>query len=449
MNLILAQKKYHSNAERMQAIVDAADGTLTDEQQAEFNNLKTENINIRKEQPAAVLDCHPGQLKLVHEPWDQVTPLGATAPAQPAAVQTPGNRMRCLTGSHNDIRHKAQVAANYFRAIGGDVSAALWLRENGVGFSSAHSEGSNTGGGYTVPTILSADVINLMNSYGVFRKNSRVRTMTSDKLDIPRRTSGFSPYFVGEGSEGTTSDKGWDLVSLVAKKLMVLTSMSNELFHDSQLNLIDDFFSEFAYALAEKEDACGFNGDGTSTYGGIVGVIQKLSTLNGVDDGGGLILGAGNTFSEITLANMTSMISRCPSYARRNAKWHCSPVFYGEVMLRLMVGGGGNAVRDYEDGARMEKFLAYPVEVNESMPTTDANSQIACLFGDLAQATSFGDRQQITFATAQSGSVDGSTDLFASDSVGLRAVERFDINVHDVGTASAAGPIVGLITAAA
>jgi len=30
----------------------------------------------------------------------------------------------------------------------------------------------------------------------------------------------------------------------------------------------------------------------------------------------------------------------------------------------------------------------------------------------------------------------------------IRGTDRFDINVHDVGNTSAAGPIVGLITAA-
>ena len=37
---------------------------------------------------------------------------------------------------------------------------------------------------------------------------------------------------------------------------------------------------------------------------------------------------------------------------------------------------------------------------------------------------------------------------FAEDQLAIRGTQRFDINVHDVGNTTAAGPIVGLITAA-
>jgi HK97 family phage major capsid protein len=70
-----------------------------------------------------------------------------------------------------------------------------------------------------------------------------------------------------------------------------------------------------------------------------------------------------------------------------------------------------------------------------------------CLFGDLRQAARFGDRKQIAVDVTDSNKTE-----FEDDVLTIKGVERFDINVHDVGNASAvedereAGPVVGLIT---
>jgi HK97 family phage major capsid protein len=363
---------------------------------------------------------------------------------------TSGNKPRCLTGTPEQVALKAMVARKYFMALKGDVTAALWMQQHNIGFVALHSEGSNTAGGYLVPSMLAADIIKLMDEYGVFRQYSRKVDMTTDTLNVPRRTSGFTAVFVGEGQSGTSSTKGWDLVSLVAKKIMVLTTLTNELLSDSQVNLMDDFLTESADAMAEKEDRAGFLGDGTSTYGGIVGVTTKLYAAAGsptTTSAGGIIVGAGNLLSELTLANHATVIGKCPAYARRNAKWYCSGYYHGAVMTNLLSAAGGNTVTDLQNGTTRQMFLGYPVVLSETLPASDANTQIACLFGDLAQASTFGDRQMMAFAMSDSATVD-STNMFETDSVAVRATERLDINVHDVGTTTAAGPIVGLLTAA-
>ena len=81
------------------------------------------------------------------------------------------------------------------------------------------------------------------------------------------------------------------------------------------------------------------------------------------------------------------------------------------------------------------------------MPKADAQAninQICVLFGDLTKAASFGDRRQMSLAMSNSAYI-GSTSMFETDQMAVRGIERFDINVHDVGSATVAGPIVGLI----
>ncbi len=280
----------------------------------------------------------------------------------------------------------------------------------------------------------------------MFRRESNVVPMRSDLHTRPRRTGGLTASFVGEGVAGTKSAKTWDAVNLSAKKIITLAIASTELIEDAVISVGDDLAGEIVYAFSQKEDDCGFNGDGSSTYGGIQGITSKLVTINGVDDGGGLVVATGNNYSEFVLSDFNKTVARCPSYARRNAKWYCSPTFNDAVMQRLALAVGGATASDVLDGGRL-RFLGYPVVLCENLPTTEANSQVACLFGDLRKSSDFGDRRQTAITFATTGTVDG-IDLFSTDQVGIRGTQRFDINNHDLGSATVAGPIVGLITAA-
>jgi HK97 family phage major capsid protein len=272
--------------------------------------------------------------------------------------------------------------------------------------------------------------------------------MTSDVKQRPRRTGGLTAYFVTESEAGTESTGSWDMIELHAKDLMVLTRETNQLMDDAIISTADQIAREMARAIAEKEDACGFNGTGTSAYGGIVGVIPTLSTLNGVDDGGGLVLSANNTYGEVTLAEVNKLTSILPQYAEIGAKFYCSKPFWGQAIERLIAAAGGNTWNILAAGGPRRECLGYEVVLCPSLPKTVANSQISCLFGDLAQAADFGDRKQLSIAMSDSASVGGES-VFERNQIAIRATSRFDINVHDVGTASAAGPIVGLIMAAA
>ena len=68
--------------------------------------------------------------------------------------------------------------------------------------------------------------------------------------------------------------------------------------------------------------------------------------------------------------------------------------------------------------------------------------------GDYAKGAAFGDRQQEAISFSEHASVGGQS-LWERNQIGIRGTQRFDVVVHDVGTATEAGPIVGLQTAAA
>jgi HK97 family phage major capsid protein len=235
------------------------------------------------------------------------------------------------------------------------------------------------------------------------------------------------------------------MVQLVAKKLGCLALISSELSEDAMINIADDISGEIAYAFAYAEDNCFFNGDGTSTYGGITGVRQKLldvdSTIANIK---GLTVATGtgyaSSYGSIVLSDFHKTMANLPLYARMNAQWICSAFFYDSIMAKLQTAAGGNTVANFAAGGQ-QSFLGYPVTLAQLMPVSPAVSKVICLFGNFAMGASFGDRRNLTLAV--------STDYkFAEDQIAIKGTERIDINVHDVGDTTNAGPIVGLITAA-
>lgn len=330
----------------------------------------------------------------------------------------------------------------FLAAFAGSEKATRFCQDNGILLRASHVEGNNERGGYLVPEQFENDLIDLKEQYGVFRRFARISTMTSDTKSRPRRIGGVTAYFVDEDSAGTESNASWDRVLLSAKKIMVLSRVSSELNEDAVIELGDTLAGEIAYAFALKEDQCGFIGTGVSTYGGMLGVSQRLVDVFTTSGGTGLVLGAGNAWSELTLGNFHSVVGAVPVYADTNRlRWFAHKTFYYTVMQRLAMAAGGVTAAEIAAGTRTPTFMGYPVEFVQAMPAAEANSQVCAILGDLYLAADFGDRRQTTIMLSEHI-------YFTADAIGIRGTERFDINVHDVGATGVAGPVVGLLTAA-
>jgi len=310
-------------------------------------------------------------------------------------------------------------------------------------------EGVAERGGYIVPPEFEPTLIDLRERYGVFRRYARTEPMSSDAKTIPRRAGHITVYPVGEGQAITPSDMTFDQINLVAKKWAALTKRSTELDEDNAIMLADRLVEDIAWALAKKEDECGFTGDGGSTFHGMTGVTQKILGLSSTRANiAGLVVASGNLWSEWQLTDFTQALARLPEYANTmRTAWFCSRTFYFSTMLRLILEQGGSPGAEVIAGVRTPMFLGYPVAISQAMPRVESNDSIPVFFGDLDQAASFGDRRGMTLALSEHSD-------FANDLLVIRATERFDVNVHDVGNASAVaaerepGPIVAIATAA-
>lgn len=388
------------------------------------------------------------------------------------SFKIPGNvkrysSLRNFAGPNADER--AYRFGMFCLGVYGKKSAVEFCHKQGIPLvddvhTKTQRENINTSSGFLVPDEFQNDLIDLREKFGVFRQNAKVVPMASDTRSDPRRINGVTAYFVGESTAASLSDKTWDRVRMTAKKLMVLTKYSNELNEDAVLNIGDDLAGEIAYAFALKEDQCGFNGDGTSTYGGIVGVTNALlnvfpgtpANVCGLITASGT--GYGTSFSSIALSDFNRVVATLPEYADvpGSTAWFCSKFFWGSVMQKLATAAGGNRIADIEGGALVKTFLGYPVVVSQVLPKASATSQVCCLFGNLRLAAQLGDRRLTTIQMSEHA-----LNAFEQDEIVIRGTERFDIVVHDVGdpiagdgtpksaqAGNVAGPIVGLVTAA-
>lgn len=341
-------------------------------------------------------------------------------------------KLRAFIGPKADA--SAYKAGKWLLAtIMGNAKSRQWCHDHGIEIR-VQTEGINTAGGFVVPDVMERAVIDLREKYGMFRANARVIPMSSDHSIIPRRTDGVTAYFVGETDAITASDKSWNQVELTAKKLGALTRMSTDLSEDAIINIADDLADEMAWAFAKKEDECGLDGTGASTYGGMVGIRTKFvdgSHTAGYDAG----TSPCTAWSHITLADeIVTIMSLLPTYALPRAKWYIHPAGKAGCFDALALAAGGNTTREIAAGAQ-PMFAGYPVVVSSAMPSAPANGTVYVLFGDLSLSTTFGDRRGIVIKVSDQRYIE-------YDQIGIQATERFCIVNHDIGDTSAAGPVV-------
>jgi len=335
----------------------------------------------------------------------------------------------------------AYLSGRFIRAaIENREADVLWCREHGVASlaaSTTHSSSVNAQGGLLIPTEFATTLINLKETYGVFSAAAKRWPMSSDVLQIPRRSGGVTAYYVGENTDITASRAAFNFVQLTARKLSAMCVYPQELADDAAIALADHLVSEMAYAFAKAEDDAGFIGDGTSTYGGIQGIISAIGT--------GSTYTAASThdsFEDLTMADFAGTVALLPEYAKPRAKWYVSSAGYGASMLNLAMAAGGNTTEQIAGGFQ-KMFMGYPVVIAQSLNSTlgtDASAK-KLIFGDLSLSSAYGDRQMFSVKA-------DSSRYFEADQVAVKASQRFDIVNHDVGSSSAAGPVVVLKTAA-
>jgi HK97 family phage major capsid protein len=354
----------------------------------------------------------------------------------------------------SEADYKSYVTGLFVSGLANDGARKKYTDVTGVEYK-AHTQSTDANGGLFVPEETSSYIIDLKEQYGVFRRNVRIEPMGSETIRIFRMNDDITAHWGSELGNYTASDMSFGSVVLTSKKLTAYAQISEELSLNATVNLGQRFAESVARQFAKKEDEAGFNGDGTSQFGGITGIGNKFRQVLEAAGGtwtndankanlGGVQVISGNLFTEATITDFITGYSKLPTYARAGAKLYVNKTAFSASGERLAYSAGGVTAAEIAGSYGM-RFLGFPVEIVDVMPSADANSQVFAYFGNLAQAASMGDRMSTSIKTDTSLG-------FQNDSIFVKATEYVDIAVHDVGNYSAtastrvAGPIVAFVS---
>lgn len=312
---------------------------------------------------------------------------------------------------------------------------------------------SNAFGGALVPQEFLATLIDLRENYGVYSKYAKHVPMNSDTLLVPRRNAHTAAYWVTENTAPTTSAPTFNNVQLITKKLASEIAIPFELVEDAAINIGEWVMQDFAWNFARAIDLAAFIGDGTATYGNVVGYVNKLKNLGTFANSSGLVTatgtGYGTNYNSIVLTDFEAVQGRLLTEAWNDAKWYMSNFVYNNVAKKLALAAGGVTGSEVVNGVNTFRFLGCEVVITQALPSTSAINQVCALFGSIPMSSMMGDRRMFNVKTS-----DQAGTLWQNDQLGIKATQRLDINVHDVGNNNSdhtlweMSPIVGLITAA-
>ena len=284
----------------------------------------------------------------------------------------------------------------------------------------AMSTGSNADGGYTVPKIISNEIIKKANTdYGVARRLFSVRNFTGAGNTVQLYTEGNDAvaFWTDEGAKKSSSGITLGVIELALKKLAVIIPFTDELMEDTALNLTDLISSSVARAMAKKEDAAFFNGTGTPYTG-----LFNETTVN-------IVRTASTTMTTVTTDQLQDLIDATPSEYAADGKFLLNRLYMS--VFRKMKDTTGRYLFSDATAGSPATLMGYEAIVSDvaPVPGTAGTNKPILAFGDFKTAgivTTKGDLAVKFLDQATVYDTDNSTEinLAQQDMSALRFVER-------------------------
>lgn len=294
----------------------------------------------------------------------------------------------------------------------------------------AMNEGTGSAGGYVVPQEWSDTVDRVVDDYGLIRKLARIVPMGRDVMNMPTLSTKPTVYWPGEATAGTASSAVLASPTLTAKTLVGLTSLSNELLEDANVDVVSFLADIIGEQIAGEEDKQGLVGTG-SPFTGVLSDTSATITTIADDD----CNPTGDELRTAIAQIKPTLLSGCVWVMHRSV-WASIQKLTGNsqylVSLAVpvigpgVVGGVASAGQGGLAGAYQGTIWGYPVLLSEQCPaqnaTTEPVSTSFAVFGNFKKFY-FGNRKQMTMDISSEATV-GSDNYFAANMSGIRLLER-------------------------
>ena len=430
-------KKLQDEAALLANRIDAVRAVEGDADQIAARDLELETLTADAAKLAKKIDF---ERSVVESAKNLRSVVDRCTPAPEARAEEPKVRIESVP-FHGKLRafkseEDAYKAGMWIKGyLRGDAEARRWCNDAGVEARAQGSTGSTTGSAF-VPDILSNQVLRLVNEDSVFASNATPVNMPSDVVLVPKRTGGATAYWVNENTAITDSDPTHSQITLTAKKVTAATRVSSELFEDSVVGIADMLATELAFTLTQAVESVAFNGNSANAPS-VAGILTANGILknSSADYAASLVTAAGDTFDEITKANLVTMLGTMPSHSRQGAAWIVSPYAFATCFQALDLNQGGSVGLSQGLGLT---FMGYPVLLSHQMVGAgDQTGNVMALFANLRNAARFGVRRGLEIASSDQVA-------FLSDQVVVRATMRCAIAWSELGSDTVAGPVIAL-----
>ena len=181
--------------------------------------------------------------------------MGIPAEVKPFALRS-SERMADWAEARTPNEYPGLTLGKYLRCMVTGAKTEIERR--------ALAEGTDSAGGFTVPTVLSAQLIDLLRAASVVNAaGAQTVPLTSDKNNIAALASDPVPAWRVENAAVAESDPTFRNVPMEPKSLAVLTKASFEVMQDS-LNMERELPRIMATALAKELDRVALLGSGVA-----------------------------------------------------------------------------------------------------------------------------------------------------------------------------------------
>lgn len=234
----------------------------------------------------------------------------------------------------------------------------------------SYAEGAAGTGGALVPDEYQWDIVKLARNDFFMLREARVVNMNSDTLYLP--TEATLPTVEWDDEAGTigASEGTFGQVTLTAKRMNSLVTLSNELLADSAMDVVSILTEQLSYGTNYEIDKQSLAGTGAPTSGLMKGIA-----------GTSLVLGTGSAnFSMLVGDNFSDAIAQLSQGYLNGAKWVIGKT--AKHYIRTLKDSNGAYIFQQPSAGRSATLWEYPVLESEHAPA-NAVSTVAALFGNL------------------------------------------------------------------